>query len=69
VRLSTDKADGAQTEALACGSGSVNMIGICAAKSKQSVMVLLYGGGEIVFKFAPLVAAQLGIDQVFTLDV
>jgi hypothetical protein len=69
VPFTADNADGIETVTGAGCSCRVNVIRPGAAESEQRFLALLRCRNEIVFKLAPLVAADRGVREVFTLDV
>lgn len=51
-----------------CRSGSADVIGIRPAEREQGLMPLLRGGCQVVLQLPPLVARQVGMDQVIPLQ-
>ncbi len=68
MSFTADDADGVETVTGAGGRGRVNVIRPGAAESEQGMLLLLRCRNQIVFKFAPLVAADRGIREVFAFD-
>jgi hypothetical protein len=68
VPFTADDADGIESEASAGRRGRVNVIRPGAAEGEQGSLLLLRCRNQIVFEFAPLVAADRGIGEVFALD-
>lgn len=66
VEFAPDNTDGVETKAITSGGGGCYMVGPSAAKSEQGRFILSTGLDKIVFEFAPLVTAELGIGEVLT---
>jgi hypothetical protein len=69
VEFAPDNTDGVETKAITSGCGGCYMVGPSAAKSEQGRFILSTGLDKIVFEFAPLVTAKLGIGEVLTFKV
>ena len=68
VSFATNNTDSVKAKTFSGCGGGVDVIGISATKSEQSIVILLNGGFKIVFHLAPFIAAQFKVDQIFTLD-
>ena len=63
-----DNADSFETEAIAGGSGGCYVVRPGAAKSEQGRFALGSGLDQVVLEFAPLIAANIGIGEVFAFN-
>ena len=68
VVFASDNTDGVETKATASSSGGCDMVRPSTTKREQGRFILSTGLDQVVFEFAPLVTANVGIGEVFTLN-
>lgn len=66
--LAPDQADRGEAEDPAGGGRGPDVVGVAPAERDQRVVPLRPGFGEVVLELAPLVARQLGMDQVVAFE-
>jgi hypothetical protein len=69
VLFPADHPDGGEAEVVPGRGDGPDVVGVRAAEGQERVVTLLFSGGEVVLQLAPLVARDVGVDEVVALEV
>ena len=67
--FTADETDAVKTKMSGSSSGGVDVVRPGATEGEQGIEIILSGVDQVVFLFAPFIAAEQRMDQVVAFDV